>query len=135
MKKTVMMMFAAMFALNVLADNVKFKVSNMHCQNCAKRVEKALKANEAVSEVKVNLESKAVCVSYDAAKTNVEAIQKALTDAKFQAEVAKQCDKAEGCKHEGRQVSINVNTKDSRQVNTNAVPMVVVTKRIPKNNV
>lgn len=102
MKKTVMMMFAAMFALNVLADNVKFKVSNMHCQNCAKRVEKALKANEAVSEVKVNLESKAVCVSYDAAKTNVEAIQKALTDAKFQAEVAIQCDKAEGCKHEGK---------------------------------
>lgn len=102
MKKTVMMMFAVMFALNVLADNVKFKVSNMHCQNCAKRVEKALKANEAVSEVKVNLESKAVCVSYDAAKTNVEAIQKALTDAKFQAEVAKQCDKAEGCKHESK---------------------------------
>ena len=96
-----MMMFAALFAMNVLADNVKFKVINMHCENCAKRVEKALKANEAVSEVKVDLESKTVCVSYDAAKTDVETIQKALADAKFQAEVAKQCDKAEGCKHEG----------------------------------
>lgn len=95
-------MLIATFAMNVLADNVKFKVSNMHCGNCAKRVEKALKANEAVSEVKVNLESKAVCVSYDAAKTDVETIQKALADAKFRAEVVKQCDKAEGCKHEDK---------------------------------
>ena len=80
-----MMMLVTMFAMNVLAENVKFKVSNMHCQNCANRVEKALKANKAVSEVKVNLECKAVSVSYDAAKTNVEALQKALTDAKFAA--------------------------------------------------
>lgn len=101
MKKIVLMMFAGLFAMNVMAENVKFTISNMHCENCAKRVEKALKSNEAVSEVKVNLESQAVCVSYDAQKTNVEAIQKALTDAKFQAEIAKQCDKEEGCHHEG----------------------------------
>ena len=72
-----MMMFATMFAMNVLAENVKFKVSNMHCQNCANRVEKALKANKAVSDVKINLECKGVSVSYDATKTNVEALQKA----------------------------------------------------------
>ena len=101
MKKIVMMMFAALFTMNVMADNVKFKVNNMHCENCAKRVEKTLKANDAVSEVKVNLECKAVCVSYDAQKTNVEALQKALSDAKFEAEIAKQCDDKEGCKGEG----------------------------------
>ncbi|MCR4582625.1 MAG: heavy-metal-associated domain-containing protein [Prevotella sp.] len=101
MKKIIMMTFAALLALNVMADNVQFKIDNMHCQNCVKRVEKALKANEAVSSVKVNLEDKAVCVSYDAEKTNVEALQKALTDVRFQAVVAKECDKKEGCKHEG----------------------------------
>lgn len=95
------MMFAGLFAMNVMAENVKFTISNMHCENCAKRVENALKANEAVSEVKVNLESQSVCVSYDAQKTNVEAIQKALTAANFQAEIAKQCDKEEGCHHDG----------------------------------
>ena len=100
MKKIVMMTFAALFALNVLADNVKFKVNNMHCENCAKRAEKALKANEGVSEVNVNLECKAVCVTFDAQKTNVEALQKALTDVKFEAEVAKQCNDNEGCKLE-----------------------------------
>ncbi len=97
------MMFAGMFAMNVLAENVKFKVSNMHCDNCAKRVENALKANEAVSQVKVNLECQAVCVSFDAQKTNVEALQKALTDAKFQVEIAKQCDKEGGCQDEGKE--------------------------------
>ncbi len=98
MKKIVMIVFATLFAMNILADNVKFKVSNMHCQNCADRVEKALKANKAVSEVKVNLECKTVCVSYDAAKTNIEALQKALADAKFETKIARQCDKKEGCK-------------------------------------
>ena len=103
MKKIVMMMMAALFAMNVLADGVKFKVTNMHCQNCANRVEKALKANDGVSKVKVDLESKDVSVSYDAAKTSVEALQKALTDVKFEAEVAKQGDKKGGCeKHEGK---------------------------------
>lgn len=100
MKKIVMMTFAALFAMNVLADNVNFKVNNMHCENCAKRAEKALKDKEGVSEVKVDLESKAVCVTYDAQKTNVETLQKALTDVKFEAEVAKQCDNKKGCKHE-----------------------------------
>ena len=103
MKKIAMMMFAALFAMNVLAEKVNFKVANMHCQNCANRVEKALKANEAVSEVKVDLENHAVSVSYDAEKTSVEALQKALADAKFEAKVAKSCCEG-GCKkHEGKE--------------------------------
>ena len=100
MKKIVMMVFAAMFAMNVMADNVKVKVSSMHCENCANRAEKALKANDAVNEVKVDLENQAVCVSYDAKKTDVEALMKALKEARFEAEVVKQCDKEGGCKHE-----------------------------------
>ena len=107
MKKIVMMMFAALFAMNVLADNVKFKVTNIRCQNCAKRVEKTLKANEAVHEVNVDLQAKTVCVSYDASKANAEALLKTLTDAKYQAEILKQCNGKEakgGCgKHEGKE--------------------------------
>jgi len=107
MKKIVMMMFAALFAMNVLADNVKFKVTNIRCQNCAKRVEKTLKANEAVQEVNVDLQAKTVCVSYDASKANAEALLKTLTDAKYQAEILKQCNGKEakgGCgKHEGKE--------------------------------
>ena len=107
MKKIVMMMFAALFAMNVLADNVKFKVTNIRCQNCAKRVEKTLKANEAVQEVNVDLQAKTVCVSYDASKANAEALLKTLTDAKYQAEIMKQCNgkEAKSCcdKHEAKE--------------------------------
>lgn len=107
MKKIVMMMFAAMVTVNVMADNVKFKVTNIRCQNCAKRVEKTLKTNEAVQDVTVDLQAKTVCVSYDAKKANAEVLLKTLTDAKYQAEILKQCDGKDakgGCgKHEGKE--------------------------------
>lgn len=96
MKKIVLFLFAGMLAVSAEAGNVVFKVTNMHCGNCAKRVEKTLKANEAVSDVVVNLEKKAVKVTFDEAKTNADALKQVLTDAKFQAEVAKGCG---GCKH------------------------------------
>ena len=98
MKKTIIsMMLICVCAVSAMADNVRFKVSNMHCDNCAKRVEKALKANEAVSSVAVDLKNHTVCVSYDATKTNAETLRLALGEAKFQAEIDKQCDKKEGC--------------------------------------
>jgi copper chaperone CopZ len=110
MRKIVMMMFAALFAMNVMADDVNFKVTNIRCQNCAKRVEKTLKANEAVKEVKVDLENKIVSVNYDGEKANADALLKTLTDAKYQAEIMKKggCGhhngKEGGCgKHEGKQ--------------------------------
>lgn len=115
MKKNVMTMFAALFTINMMADNVKFKIKNMNCENCAKRIEKVLTENGAVTKVKVNLECKAVCISYDATKTNVEALQKALTDAKFQAEIAKQCNKEGGCKHEGKEGEHKCGKKDGQQ--------------------
>ena len=110
-----MTMFAALFTINMMADNVKFKIKNMNCEICAKRIEKVLTENGAVTKVKVNLECKAVCISYDATKTNVEALQKALTDAKFQAEIAKQCNKEGGCKHEGKEGEHKCGKKDGQQ--------------------
>jgi copper chaperone CopZ len=108
-------MFAALLTINMLADNVKFQIKNMKCENCAKRIEKVLSDNGAVTKVKVNLECKAVCVSYDATKTNVEALQKALTDAKFQAEIVKQCNKEGGCKHDGKDGEHKCSKKDGQQ--------------------
>jgi copper chaperone CopZ len=102
-KKIAMMLSAVVLAVNVQAANVKFKVSNMNGEDSAKRVEMTLKANDAVSKVKVNLEGQAVCVSYDEKKTSVEVIRKALSDAKFQVEILKQCNKEGGCKHDGKE--------------------------------
>ena len=115
MKKIVMMACAMSFAMNMMAENVKFKVSNMHCDNCANRVEKVLKGNEAVSQVKVNLECKAVCVSYDEKKTNAETLMKALTDAKFQTEIMKKCNKEGGCKHDGEDKCENKDNQEKHE--------------------
>ena len=43
MKKINMIIVASMLAMSAVADNVKFAISNMHCQGCANRVEKTLK--------------------------------------------------------------------------------------------
>ena len=111
----VMMLFACLFTTSIWADNVRFEISNMHCQNCANRVEKALKANKAVGEVKVDLACKTVNVSYDAAKTNVEALQKTLTEAKFEAKVAAPCDQKGDCKHKGKAPEHRCSTKTKQQ--------------------
>ena len=111
----VMMLFACLFTTSIWADNVRFEISNMHCQNCANRVEKALKANKAVGEVKVDLAYKTVNVSYDAAKTNVEALQKTLTEAKFEAKVAAPCDQKGDCKHKGKAPEHRCSTKTKQQ--------------------
>jgi copper chaperone CopZ len=98
MKKINMIIVASMLAMSAVADNVKFAISNMHCQNCANRVEKTLKETGSVKEVKVDIENKTVCVSYDEKSTTAEALLKVLTDAKFNAEIAKKCG---GCKKHG----------------------------------
>lgn len=93
-----MTMFAALFAMNMLASNVRFKVTNMRCGNCAKRVENVLKGNDAVKKVNVDLENKSVCVRYDKKKATAEDLLKLMTEAKFQTEIVKKCDKKNGFK-------------------------------------
>lgn len=100
MKKIALTMVAGLMALNIEAGEVKFKVTNMHCANCQKRVEKTLKAVETVSDVKVNLEKKIVRVEFDETKTSANALLQVLKDAKYEAEITTGCG---GCKHEGNE--------------------------------
>lgn len=98
MKRINVIMVASLLAVSAVADNVKFTIGNMHCLNCANRVEKTLKGNENVKEVKVDIENKTVCVSYDEKNTTAEALLNVLTEANFQAEITKKCG---GCKKHG----------------------------------
>ena len=98
MKRINVIMVASLLAVSAVADNVKFAIGNMHCQNCANRVEKTLKGNENVKEVKDDIENKTVCVSYDEKNITAEALLNVLTEANFQAEITKKCG---GCKKHG----------------------------------
>ena len=81
------MLFAAFVGTNsVVAETIKsvqYRVENMRCGGCAKRVKKALTEKEGVDNVSVDMEKKVVTVSYDADKVSTKALASAITAAKF----------------------------------------------------
>jgi mercuric ion binding protein len=58
-------------------------VPGMTCSTCPITVKKALNKVSGVSKVAVSFEKKQAVVTYDDAKTNVEALVKATTDAGY----------------------------------------------------
>jgi len=62
-----------------------FKIEGMTCAACAKAVERATKKLEGVTESNVNLATEKLDISFDDAKTSVEAIQKAVDKAGYKA--------------------------------------------------
>src|SRR5260370_34460816 len=58
-------------------------VPGMTCSTCPITVKKALTKVSGVSKIDFSLEKKQAVVTYDDAKTNVEALVKATTDAGF----------------------------------------------------
>ncbi|MBI3364754.1 MAG: heavy-metal-associated domain-containing protein [Ignavibacteriae bacterium] len=59
--------------------------SSMICGSCAKTVENALSHVEGVKEVNVDLKTKLVQVKYVAERTNLESLEKAITNAGYDA--------------------------------------------------
>jgi copper chaperone CopZ len=85
--KTIKMMLAAVMiaAIGTGAQaqdkketvEITFSV-NMHCEHCKKKIENNLPFEKGVTDLKVNLEEKQVCINYDAKKTDKEKLQKAI---------------------------------------------------------
>ncbi len=68
-------------------QTVTLAVQNMTCAVCPITVKKALNSVAGVSKTEVSYERKEAIVTYDDAKTNVEALIKATTDAGYPATV------------------------------------------------
>lgn len=66
----------------------KINVPTAQCMMCANNIEKALKKVDGVSEVAVDMDVKVVSVTYDATRTEVAALEKAITGAGYQANQA-----------------------------------------------
>ena len=86
-KLIVAMMFATLLGTNdVVAEtikNVQYRVENMRCGGCARRIKKALTAKEGVGDIAVDLEKKVVTISYDADKISSDALASTITESKF----------------------------------------------------
>jgi len=86
----------------VNAETVRFKVLNMTCSACARRVEKTLAAQEGVLDASVNFSAEKALVTFVPGVTDVSALQKAVRDIGYETVPEEELDKerAENIKHE-----------------------------------
>ncbi len=68
---------------------ITLAVSKMTCAACPITVRKALSRVDGVEKAEVNYESKEAVVTYDDAKTSVDALTKATVEAGYPSEVKK----------------------------------------------
>ena len=64
-------------------------MTDIDCEGCAKKITDTLPYTKGVKDVKVDVKSKQVTVTYDATKTSDAALIKAFDKVKIKAEVAK----------------------------------------------
>ena len=95
MKKIILVLFVALFSVAV-ADAQQPKkgekkivtttfVTDIDCEGCAKKVTNTIPYEKGVKDVKVDVDTKIVTVTYDPAKTNDDALVKAFTKIKIKA--------------------------------------------------
>jgi P-type Cu+ transporter len=59
-------------------------IAGMTCENCVRRVERALRGNPGVKEVRVDRETARATVTFDTTQTNVPALHDALLKSGYQ---------------------------------------------------
>ncbi len=75
-------------AANVQRKTVTLKVDKMTCAACPITVRKALQKVDGVISAKVDFKSKTAVVTFDAAKTNTQALTQVTTNAGYPSKVA-----------------------------------------------
>lgn len=105
MKKIILMCLVALLGVGVANAQKPQKgekhyvtvefITSLDCQGCAKKINDTLPYEKGVRDVKIDVPTKVVTVTYDPAKTNNEAIIKAFAKVKIEASVKEGC--AEGC--------------------------------------
>ena len=85
MKKLLAALTLAMLAVPAVAamKTVTLSVPGMNCATCPITVKKALGKVEGVTKTEVNLEKRAAVVTFDDARTNLEALTRATGDAGY----------------------------------------------------
>lgn len=64
--------------------NINLKIEGMHCDGCAKRLEKVLNNIEGVQSAKVTFEEKCASVEYTEKNVGIEELKEAIIDAGFE---------------------------------------------------
>lgn len=87
MKKTLIVILAAMMAIPAFADKKPSKkgevkevtfVVAIDCENCVKKVQENIAFEKGVKDLKITLEDQTVALKYDAAKTSESTLKAAI---------------------------------------------------------
>ena len=98
MKKIIMLCLLAVMGFGIAdalaqKSNSQLKttvfVTDVDCETCAKKIDNSIPFQKGVKEVKVDLPTRTVTVTYDATKTSNESLTKAFKKIKINAEVKK----------------------------------------------
>jgi copper chaperone CopZ len=92
MSKKLMMLFAVLFlgAGAMMAKDfrtVVFKVEQMTCPNCEKKIKDNIRFEKGLKRFTTDLKTKIVTITYDAEKTNIEQLQAGFRKFKYEAVV------------------------------------------------
>ena len=80
----------------VLAKEIRvvvFKVSQMHCEKCEKKVRDNMRFEKGLKDISTEVKTKMVTITYDAEKTNVKKLQAGFNKFKYEAEFVKETKK------------------------------------------
>lgn len=80
----------------VLAKDIRvvvFKVSQMHCEKCEKKVRDNMRFEKGLKDISTKVKTKMVTITYDAEKTNVKKLQAGFNKFKYEAEFVKETKK------------------------------------------
>ena len=100
MKKIMMALTLALFAVAAQAENLKEVVFNvtpqMTCNNCENKIKSNIRFEKGVKKIDTSLEKQTVTISYDADKTDEAKIASAFKKIGYEAKQAGTCTKAQG---------------------------------------
>ncbi len=65
-------------------ENINLKIEGMHCDGCAKRLEKVLNNIEGVKTAKVSFSDKCASIEYTEENVSIEELKEAIVDAGFE---------------------------------------------------
>ena len=76
----------------VMAKDIRvvvFKVTQMHCENCEKKVKDNMRFEKGLKDVSTVVKDRTVTITYDAEKTNVKNLQAGFKKFNYEAEFVK----------------------------------------------
>ncbi len=93
-RRTLIALVAVLLSVTtVMAKDIRtvvFKVSQMTCENCVKKINSNIRFEKGMKDFSTDLKTKTVTITYDADKTNIEKLKDGFRKFHYEAEFVKE---------------------------------------------